>query len=142
MIEQINDNVFRVKRTDLTHRPEELMSEINDAVRSHCSILIARKREDANINGSRKLIENIENDYRSHAFIIVHKNRSFPVTYNHHEFEIILDRYDRIDSVLEPEHGIEMLTAYTVYPDILRAYMRAYGVMVDYKDGFKVIPRA
>lgn len=127
MIEQINDNVFRVHRSDLSHRPAEIFEQIQAIVKDHHSCLIARKREDANINGSAKLIEDIPNDYRSYCFVIVHRNKAYPVEYNNHVFEVIFDRYGRVESVFEPLHGIEMLTVPRVADAVLEAYKEMYG---------------
>lgn len=122
MIEQINDHVFRVKRTDLTHNPQEIFEQISNLVKSHHTCLISRSRDNARLNGSGKLIEDIDNDYRSHALIIVHKNRSFPFHYRRKDFTALLDRYDNLYSITHDKTGIEMMTKRKWRADLLRAF--------------------
>ena len=122
MIEKINNHVFRVRRTDLTHRPQEIFEEISKKVRTHHTCLVARSRNHADLNGSGKYVKDLDNDYRTHYFVIVHRDRTFPVYYGDHRFDVILDRYDRVKSVLEPHHKIELVTEPKVYPKIFTAF--------------------
>ena len=130
MIEQINDHVFRVKRTDLTHNPQEIFEQISKVVQVHHTCLISRSRDHARLNGSGKLIEDVDNDYRSHALIIVHKNRSFDVTWRRRQFEIVLDRYNTLYSIIHKNTKRELLTNRKLSPLIIKAYMKAYGTIV------------
>lgn len=127
MIERINENVFRVRRTDLTHNPAHLFEQIQETVKTHHTCQIVTSRDRAKINGSAKLIDGIENDYRTWAFIIVHCNRVQTIEYAGHQFEVILNRYGNVEALVEPEHGIDLLTSYKVADAILGAYKKLYG---------------
>lgn len=134
-IEQVNPNVFRVHRTDLRHNPDEVFSEIYKTLQSHYNCLIVSSRHRAYVNGSGKLIEGVDNDYRSHYLIITHKNTSHNVTFCDHTFEVILDHYNRLSSVLEPEYGIELMTVPSVRDAVLDEYKRVYNVSVNIDTG-------
>jgi hypothetical protein len=125
MIEQINDHVFRVSRTDLRQTPGAIFEQIQDIVQCDASYLTARKRSDANINGSLKLIEDIENDYRSHALVIVHRNTRYPVIFRRRSFAVITDRYNRIISVLHSVTGRETITR-KIGREVLKVYHHAH----------------
>lgn len=127
MIEQINENVFRVRRTDLLHNPAEIFEHIQDVVKTHHTCLIVTNRHKADINGSAKLIADIEVDYRSQSLIVVHKNRSYEVVVCDHLFEVIIDRYGNVESVSEPEYGIDLITVPRVSKLIMDEYKRLYG---------------
>ena len=137
MIEQLTEHVFRVKRTDLTHRPNEILEQIQEAVKTHHTYLISRSRDHATLNGSGKLIEGIDNDYRSHALIIVHKNRSYPVMFRGRRFDIQVDRYNNIYSILHYISSREVITNRKLREPILKAYMKSYGVKL--MDGTRII---
>ena len=126
MVEQINDNVFRVHRHDWKHNSEAIFDQIHTILNDHHSCIIVTSRNKAYLNGSGKLIENIENDYRSHYLIVVNRHRSESVTYNDHQFDVITDRYNQLVSVNEPEHQIELTTVPKVCNEVLKAYSGQY----------------
>ena len=127
MIEQINDHVFRVNRSELKHSPADIFEQIQDVVKTHHTCLIVTSRHKADINGSAKLIEDVDVDYRSQNLIVVHKNQAFVVPFCDHTFEVITDRYGNVDSVVEPEHHIDLLTVPSVAKLILDEYKKLYG---------------
>ena len=127
MIEQINDNVFRVKRSELQHNPADIFEQIQDIVKTHHTCLIVTNRKKADINGGAKLIADVDVDYRSHSLIVVHKNRSYEVAVCGHLFEVIIDRYGNVESVSEPEYGIDLITVPQVSKLIMDEYKRLYG---------------
>jgi len=127
MIEQINDHVFRVHRHDWKHHSEEVFDQIHRVLGAPHSCVIVTSRNKAFINGSGKFIEDLENDYRSHYLIVVHKHNAKTVEYHDHQFDVITDRYNRLVSVNEPEHQIELTTVPQVCNGILGAYKAQYG---------------
>ena len=127
MVEQINDNVFRVHRHDWSHNSEAVLDSIHKTLGDHHSCIIVTSRNKAYLNGSGKLIENIENDYRSHYLIVVNRHKSQSVTYNDHQFAVVIDRYNKLVSVNEPEHGIELITLPQVCNGILGQYSGQCG---------------
>lgn len=135
MVEQINDNVFRVHRTDLRNNSEEVFDQIHRILNDHHSLIIISGRHMAHLNGSGHFVDEIENDYRSHYLVVVHKHVENQVMYNHHQFSVIINRYNKLVSVCEPEHQIELLTVPKVCNEVLRAYSAQYGVGVDLKTG-------
>lgn len=127
MIEQINENVFRVRRTDLLHNPAEIFEHIQDVVKTHHTCLIVTNRHKADINGSAKLIADIEVDYRSQSLIVVHKNMSYEVVVCDHLFDVIIDRYGQVESIVEAEHDINLNNVPRASKLILEEYKRLYG---------------
>lgn len=127
MIEQITENVFRVNRSELKHNPADIFEQIQDRVKTHHTCLIVTNRHKADINGSAKLIENVDVDYRSHSLIVVHQNPAYPVQVCDHTFEVILDRYGNVESVVEPEFHIDLFTVPDVAGMILDEYKRMYN---------------
>lgn len=128
MIERINENVFRVSRSELKHSPAEIFEQIHEAVKTHHTCLIVTNRHKADINGSAKLIQDVEVDYRSQSLIVVHKNPAYPVYVCDHTFEVILDRYGKVESVVEPEFHIDLLTIPDVAGMILSEYKKQYQI--------------
>ena len=102
-IEQLNPNIFRVHRTDIRQNPEEVYDLIGEKVNTHFSCLIVSSRNQAYKNGSGELIENVDNDYRTHYLVVVHPNVTTTVDYADHQFEVITDRYGNIIGITEPD---------------------------------------
>ena len=127
MIEQINENVFRVNRSELKHNPADIFEQIHGVIQTHHTCLIVTNRHKADINGSAKLIEDVDVDYRSQSLIVVHKNKSHDVEFCNHTFEVVIDRYGNVESVIEPEYQIDIITLPQVSKLILEEYKKLYG---------------
>ena len=134
-IEQINSNVFRAHRTDLRQNPEEVFNDIYLQTGGHFSCLVVSSRKKAYVNGSGSLIEDVDNDYRSHYLIIVHKNTTYPVMFGDHEYEVITDHYGNILGVNEPEYQIELLTCGNAWKWVVDAFSKQYDMVVDFETG-------
>lgn len=135
MVEQINENVFRIHRTDLRNNSEKVFDKIHQQLNCHHSCLIVTSRHNAYVNGSGKLIEGIENDYRSHYLVVVNRNECRNVMYKNHQFDVITDRYRRIISVSESEYQIELMTSPKICNEVLKEYSALYNVQVDLNSG-------
>lgn len=135
MVEQINDNVFRVHRYDWRHNSEAIFDQIHNILNAHHSCIIVTTRDKAYLNGSGHLIENVENDYRSHYLIIVNRHRCDVVEVDNHKFNVVIDRYNKLISVHDTESKIELLTRPKVCNEILKAYSSQNGIDVDLNTG-------
>ena len=71
MIEQVQNNIFRVKRHDLNTNRNEIFQELSKRMSRNFSYLVCTRREDARINGMWDQLKGVENDYRSTYLIIV-----------------------------------------------------------------------
>jgi len=123
-IEQLNPNIFRVHRTDLRQNPDEVYNTISEKVGTHFSCLIVASRKQAYKNGSGEMIEQVENDYRTHALIVTHPNVTTTVEYAHHQFEVITDRYGNVTGLTEPEYNIDLMTLPLAYNMILERFIK------------------
>ena len=71
MLERVNPNVFKTKRSEIKKNLTGIIDTISQLLQCDYRAIIIQKRDDTAINGSAPIIVGVDVDYRSEALIIV-----------------------------------------------------------------------